>query len=77
MTRLLFVFVIIIIIFLVLKSRSNSKSIFSNNFYKRLIVGIIVFGIIFFLATSGKILIPQLLNIIKVGLPFLTKFIGI
>ena len=36
-----------------------------------------IVGAIFFLATSGRFLIPQILNIIKVGLPFLTKFIGI
>ena len=27
--------------------------------------------------TSGKFLLPQILKIIKIGMPFLTKFIGI
>ena len=37
--------------------------------------GIAVFLV--FLVTSGKFILPQILQILKVALPFLTKFIGI
>ena len=71
------VLVIILLILLVFRSRSNSDTMFSKNFYKKAIFSLIVIGLIFFMATSGKLLIPQLLKIIKLTLPFLTKFIGI
>ena len=33
--------------------------------------------ILIFLVTSGKFILPQILQILKITLPFLTKFIGI
>ena len=77
MIRLLFVLGIIVLILLILRSRNKNNYLSSSNFYKKLILIIIVAGVIFVLATSGRFLFPQILNIIKVGLPFLTKFIGI
>ena len=77
MIRLLIVVAIVIVILFVLRSRATSERGISKNFYRNLIFITIVCAIIFFLATSGKLIIPQLLNIIKIGLPFLTKFIGI
>ena len=77
MIRLLIVLAVIVIILFILRSRARSGSIWSNNLYRNLIIIVIVAGVLFFLATSGKFLIPQLLNLIKVGLPFLTKIIGI
>tara|TARA_B100001540_G_scaffold297361_1_gene299911 strand:- start:795 stop:1025 length:231 start_codon:yes stop_codon:yes gene_type:complete len=76
MIRLLVVLAIIIVILFILKSRSN-KNIGRSNLYKKLIFFVVVAGLLFFLATSGKFLIPQILKIIKIGMPFLTKFIGI
>ncbi len=75
MIRLLIVLGIIILILFILKSRSKNKG-FSSNFYKKTIFVILVLGILFFLATSGKFLIPQFLNLLKIGLPIITKFIG-
>ena len=46
-----------------------SPLIWSLN-YRNLILIVVVAGLLIFLATSGKFLIPQLLNLIKVGLPF-------
>ena len=77
MIRLLIVIIAIIIILVVLRSRAISKGGISKNFYRNLIFITIVCAIIFFLATSGRLILPQLLNLIKIGLPFLTKFIGI
>ena len=77
MFRLLIVLVVIIAILFILRSRSKNSSIGGEKLYRNLILIVVVAGLIFFLATSGKFLIPQLLNLIKVGLPFLTKLIGI
>ena len=76
MVRLLIVLAVIVMILFILRSRAKSASIGSTKLYRNLILIVIVAGILFFLATSGKFLIPQLLNLIKVGLPFLTKLIG-
>ena len=77
MIRLLIVLAVIIMILFILRSRAKSGSIGGANLYRNLILIVIIAGLLFFLATSGKFLIPQLLNLIKVGLPFLTKLIGI
>ena len=77
MIRLLIVLAVIIMILFILRSRAKSGSFRNSKLYRNLILIVIVAGLLFFLATSGKFLIPQLLNLIKVGLPFLTKLIGI
>ena len=77
MYRLLIVLAVIILILFILRSQKKNKSKFSSNFYKKIIIELILFGVLFLLATSGRFLIPQILNIIKIALPFLTKFIGI
>ena len=77
MIRLLIVLAVIIMILYILRSRAKSSSLGRVKLYRNLILIVIVAGLLFFLATSGKFLIPQLLNLIKVGLPFLTKLIGI
>ena len=77
MIRLLIVLAVIVIILFILRSRAKSDSFGKVKLYRNLILIVVVAGLLFFLATSGKFLIPQLLNLIKVGLPFLTKLIGI
>tara|TARA_Y100000768_G_scaffold13305_1_gene9368 strand:+ start:714 stop:947 length:234 start_codon:yes stop_codon:yes gene_type:complete len=77
MIRLLIVLAVIVVILFILRSRAKSSTFGRGNLYRNLILIVIVAGLLFFLATSGKFLIPQLLNLIKVGLPFLTKLIGI
>ncbi len=77
MIRLLIVLSVIIMILFILRNRAKSDHIGKSKLYRNLILIVIVVGVLFFLATSGKFLIPQLLNIFKVGLPFLTKIIGI
>ena len=67
---------ILIIIILILKNRTkniNNKS----NIYKNLIYILLIFGIIFIVATSGRIVLPQILQLLKIGIPLITKFIGI
>ena len=56
------------------KKYGNAKK---TNLYKNLLVILIIGGILFILATSGRFVLPQLMQIIKIGLPFITKFIGI
>jgi len=77
MIRLLIVLAVIVMILFILRSRAKSSSFGNSKLYRNLILIVVVAGLLFFLATSGKFLIPQLLNLIKVGLPFLTKLIGI
>ena len=77
MIRLLIVLAVIVMILFILRSRAQSGSLRTSKLYRNLILIVIVAGLLFFLATSGKFLIPQFLNLIKVGLPFLTKLIGI
>ena len=77
MIRLLIVLAVIVMILFILRSRTKSSSFGNSKLYRNLILIVVVAGLLFFLATSGKFLIPQLLNLIKIGLPFLTKIIGI
>ncbi len=77
MIRLLIVLAVIVMILFILRSRAKPSSFGSSKFYRNLILIVVVAGLLFFLATSGKFIIPQLLNLIKIGLPFLTKLIGI
>ena len=76
MVRFLFLIVFIVAILYVLNNRSK-KTNNNSNLYKRLIVITVILGVIFLLATSGRFILPQILQVIKIGLPFLTKFIGI
>ena len=76
MIRLLIVLAVIVMILFILRSRAKPGSFGSPKLYRNLILIVVLVGLLFFLATSGKFLIPQLLNLIKVGLPFLTKLIG-
>ena len=77
MIRLLIVLAVIIMILFILRNRAKSGSLRNSKLYRNLILIVITAGVLFFLATSGKFIIPQLINILKVGLPFLTKLIGI
>lgn len=77
MIRLLIVLAVIIMILFILRNRAKSGSLKNSKLYRNLILIVIIAGVLFFLATSGKFIIPQLINILKVGLPFLTKLIGI
>ena len=77
MIRLIIVLASIIAILLILRSRSGKIKNISKNTYKNMIIVIIVIGLLFLIATSGRFLLPQLLQLIKIGIPFLTKFIGI
>ena len=74
MIRFVIVLVLIIVILFVLRSRSTNLS---QNKYKKIIITLVVFGIILIIATSGRYLLPQAMQLIKIGLPFLTKLIGI
>ena len=74
-----FLVIILIVIILLIISRKNNK-IFNkskSNIYKKISIVIFILGILFLIATSGKFIIPQLMQIIKVFLPLITRFIGI
>ena len=77
MIKLLFVLLFIIIIFFILFKKNQNNNNKRSNFFKNLILIVIVLGVLFFLATYGRFLIPQILQIFKLAIPLLTKFIGI
>ena len=77
MIRFIIVIIIIVVILFILRSRSKGSIKVNQNKYRAIILTIIVVGLLFLIATSGRYILPQILQLIKVGLPFLTKFIGI
>ena len=76
MVRLIIVIALVIILLIIFRSRRNKISK-NTDIYKILIFVIIIGAAVFFLATSGRFILPQILQIIKIGIPFLTKFIGL
>ena len=77
MIRFVIVIIVIIVILFILRSRSKGNNKINSKKYRAIILTIIVLGLLFLIATSGRYILPQILQLIKVGLPFLTKFIGI
>ena len=83
MVRLLIVIILLVIILFIFWQRNriigNKNRIIGNakkaNIYKNLILLIIIVGVLFFLATAGKFILPKLMQIIKMALPALTKLI--
>ena len=73
MLKIIFLVIFIILILFVLGKNSSNK----KNIYNKLIFLVLFLGLIFILITSGRFVLPQLIQILKIGLPFLTKFVGI
>ena len=71
MIKIVFLALFTVGILHLLKKNSNSK------IYGKLIIIIIILTILFLIATSGKLILPQILQIIKIGMPLITKFIGL
>ena len=77
MIRFILVIILIVVILLILRSRSKGNIKINQSKYRFIILTIILLGLLFLIATSGRYILPQILQLIKAGLPFLTKFIGI
>ena len=77
MIRFIIVIIVIVVILLILRARSKNNIKINQNKYRVIRLMIRVLGLLFLIATSGRYILPQILQLIKVGLPFLTKFIGI
>ena len=75
MIRFIIVLAVIVVILFIL--RSSGKTKITQNKYRTIIIAVIILGLFFLIATSGRYLFPQILQLIKLGLPFITKFIGI
>ena len=75
MIRFIIVLAVIVVILFILRSRMNTK--ITKNKYRAVIISVIILGLFFLIATSGRYVFPQIMQLIKLGLPFLTKFIGI
>jgi|TARA_B110000438_G_C15310515_1_gene435158 cytochrome bd-type quinol oxidase subunit 2 len=71
MIKIIFLTIFIVAILYLLKKKSHS------NIYGKLIFIFIILAILFLIATSGRVLFPQILQILKIGIPLITKFIGI
>ena len=77
MIRFIIVVLLILLILFILRSRSTKIGNISKKNYRLIIISILVLTFLIVLATSGRFLLPQLLQFVKIGLPFLTKFIGL
>ncbi len=77
MIRFLILIIAIVLILFMLKNARKRTNSNNSNLYKNLILITLFIGVMFLLVTSGKFILPQVLQILKIGLPFLTKFIGI
>ena len=77
MFRFLIVIIIIVVILFILRSKSKKIASIGKKNFRLLVLSILVLGLLFLIVTSGRYILPQLLQLIKIGLPFLTKFIGI
>ena len=77
MIRFIIVIIIIVVILILLRSRSSKTRNISSKNYRLIIISIVVLGVLVLIATSGRFILPQLLQLIKIGIPLLTKFIGI
>ena len=71
MIKIIFLTIFIVAILYLLKKKSHS------NIYGKLILIFIIVAILFLIATSGRVIFPQILQILKIGIPLITKFIGI
>jgi hypothetical protein len=71
MIKIIFLAIFIIAILHLLKKKSKSS------IYGRLIFLIIIVTILFIVATYGKYILPQILQILKITLPFIAKFISL
>ena len=76
MIRLLFLFLLIFFILLIFNYNAKKRNK-NSGIYKKLMIALIIFAVIFLIATSGRFILPQILQILKIGAPFLTKFIGL
>ena len=69
MSRLLIVFIILaFILFLFWNKTKRNGFTQKSNLYKNLFIILIVGAILFFLATSGRFILPQIMQIFKNGL---------
>ncbi len=77
MIKFIIVILAIVAILMILRSRSSKTKNISSKNYRLIIISILVLGVLILIATSGRFILPQLLQLIKIGIPLLTKFIGI
>ena len=77
MIKFIIVILAIVAILIILRSRSSKTKNISPKNFRLIIISILVLGLLILIATSGRFILPQLLQFIKIGLPLLTKFIGI
>ena len=77
MIKFIVVILAIVAILIILRSRSSQTKNISKKNFRLIIISILVLGLLILIATSGRFILPQLLQFIKIGIPLLTKFIGI
>ena len=78
MLKFIFIIIFIIAILFILMNKSkDKKNTIKFNIYKKLIFTVIVLAILFVVVTSGKLILPQLMQIVKIGIPLISKLIGL
>ena len=70
MSKIILLSLLLFAILYLLKKKTNAS------IYSKLIFLLPILVVLFLIATSGKIILPQILQIIKIGLPLITKFVG-
>ena len=77
MIRLLIVAAIVsLILFFFWKNNASKGEIAKSNIFRNILILVILIVIIVLIASQGKFLIPKLFQLIKMILPFVTKFIA-
>ena len=76
MIRFIALFGVIILILFILKKKSKQNKLKKPaSFYQKMIIIVFVLGIVVLVATSGRFILPQLLQFLKIILPLVTKLI--
>ena len=68
---------ILVLIILISSLNAFAQKKSKSSIYGRLIFLIIIVTILFIVATYGKYILPQILQILKITLPFIAKFISL
>ena len=77
MFKFIIVILVIVVILIILRAKSSQTNNIRSKDFRLIIISILVLGLLILIATSGRFILPQLPQFIKIGIPLLTKLIGI
>ena len=76
MIRFVIIILIILVILFILRSKPSKIANLSKKNYRLLIFSILILGLLILIATSGRFILPQIFQLLKMGFPLISKFIG-